>query len=84
MVAAAPTPTPTPVPKTLREVVLSRIERTLRRTFDGGGDVIDELELKSDEELLTWFERVVGLDILSRRPRPHDGRHYRLDPAGFD
>lgn len=70
-------------PKTLREVVLARIEQTVRRTFDDEGDVIDELDLKSDEELLTWYERIVGLDLLSRRPQP-DGRRWRLDPPGVD
>ena len=68
--------------------MLARIEHTLRRTFseaeaeaDDDGDVLDDLELQSDEELLTWFERIVGLDLLSRRPQPDDGRFYRLDPA---
>ena len=75
--------------KTLREVVLSRIERTLRRTFGDDDDVIDDLDLKSDEELLTWFERICGLDLLSRRQQPDNGRpgfsrFWRLDPPGLD
>jgi hypothetical protein len=72
-------------PKSLRDVVLSRIEQTLRRTFGDEGDVIDDLDLKSDEELLTWYERIVELDLLSRRPRTvDDSRRFRLDPPGFD
>lgn len=72
-------------PTSLRDIVLTRIEQTIRRTFGDDGDVIDELDLKSDEELLSWYERIVGLD---RKKRPSSAcgkrRDSRLDPAGFE
>ena len=59
---------------TLREIILRRIEQTVRRALADAPDISDDLELKSDEELLAWHERIQALYL--------PGRNFRVDGAG--
>ncbi|HVA65807.1 MAG TPA: hypothetical protein VNK24_02630 [Elusimicrobiota bacterium] len=58
---------------TLREIILRRIEQTLRREVEGA-DVADMLDLKSDDELLAWHDRVQALSLARR--------NFRVDRPG--
>ena len=58
---------------TLREIILRRIEQTLRREVEGA-DVADALDLKSDDELLAWHDRIQQLSF--------QRRNYRVDRPG--
>jgi len=58
---------------TLREIILARIDRTLRRELQSEPDVDAELELKSDEELLAWHDRIQEIPLR---------RKFRVDAAG--
>ncbi|HVA50144.1 MAG TPA: hypothetical protein VNH11_27510 [Pirellulales bacterium] len=50
---------------TLRDVILNRIDLMIRRELAGESDVGD-LELKSDAELLVWYDRF--RELSSRHP----------------